>query len=39
LAAGGARAIGLAARPPASFNSMPSPKPTENHPHDSELTD
>ena len=28
----------LAARPPASFNSMPSPKPTENHPHDSELT-
>ena len=29
----------LAARPPASFNSMPSPKPTENHPHDSELTD
>ena len=29
----------LAARPPASFNSMRSPKPTANHPLDTELTD
>ena len=34
----GARAIGLAARPPARFISLPSPKSTKNHPHDSELT-
>jgi len=25
-------------RPPACFNSLPSPKNTKNHPHDSELT-
>ena len=34
----GARAIGLAARPPASFSLLRSRKLPHNHPHDSELS-